>query len=256
MSKVKALRSGGLLAVVVASAVVVGTAPAYADPVPSGQADALTVVVSLLNNVIPTTKIGPLAQSTTAGPTSNQIASATVPGIVSAGVGTTHATQDPVTGAVHSDAKIADVKLPLLDGVVGPSTVKVLASSCDSTQAGPSGKSTIADVKLGSTAVPVNFHANTHIGIPGIADVIFNEQILLPNGRFSVSALHISLLGGSLSSIGKGDVWLARSICGPATPPVPLASGLGMWIGLGLLGAAAVPVSVMIIRKRRAATTA
>lgn len=54
--------------------------------------------------------------------------------------------------------------------------------------------------------------------------------------------------------VGKGDIVLAQAKCGPAAPPVPMASGAGLWLGLGLLGLAAIPIGGMVLRKRRAAT--
>ena len=46
---------------------------------------------------------------------------------------------------------------------------------------------------------------------------------------------------------------MSSATCGPAAPPMPLASGAGLWIGLGLLGAIAVPVGTRIFRNRRTA---
>nr|WP_042197603.1 choice-of-anchor P family protein [Kibdelosporangium sp. MJ126-NF4]CEL23065.1 hypothetical protein [Kibdelosporangium sp. MJ126-NF4]CTQ90203.1 hypothetical protein [Kibdelosporangium sp. MJ126-NF4] len=260
MKKSKVVRGGSLVAVAVAAAVLANAAPAAAAT-PAGSADALTVDIRLSNGVIPVGQVGPLAQSNTTGPTSNQIVNVDIPLLVAGGSGTTHSTQDAATGAVHSDAQMGDVKLRILDTLTGnppplPSqyTIKAVESHCDSTTAGFTGDSKLSDVKLGPLPIPVAFPPNTRIGIPTLGEAIFNEQIMLPDGRFSVTALHVTF-GGPVAPITSGDVWLARSICGPASPPVPMASGAGLWIGLGLLGMIAIPVGSKIVRSRRRAAT-
>ncbi len=91
---------------------------------------------------------------------------------------------------------------------------------------------------------------NTKISLLGLATITFNEQIQNADGSLTVNAVHITLN----ALVGQGDVVLASATCGPAAPPVPLASGAGLWLGLGLLGLAAIPVGGMVLRKRRAAS--
>jgi hypothetical protein len=55
-----------------------------------------------------------------------------------------------------------------------------------------------------------------------VADVETNYQVMTPQGKFAVSALHISLLGGAG---GVGD--LAKVTVGPNTAPATGAPGLG-----------------------------
>jgi hypothetical protein len=74
-----------------------------------------------------------------------------------------------------------------------------------------------------------------------------------------VNAFHLRLLGGKgLGFLGSGDVIISSVTCGPAALPIPMASGAGLWIGLGLLGAIALPVGRAVVRRRRssAATAA
>ena len=56
----------------------------------------------------------------------------------------------------------------------------------------------------------------------------------------------------AVGALGSGDVIISSATCGPAGLPIPMASGAGLWIGLGLLGAIAVPVGAIAIRRRRA----
>ena len=53
-----------------------------------------------------------------------------------------------------------------------------------------------------------------------------------------------------LGSIGTGDVIISSATCGPAGLPIPMASGAGLWIGLGLLGVVAAPVAFVALRRR------
>jgi len=104
-------------------------------------------------------------------------------------------------------------------------------------------------VSLPGVSVPVNPAPNTTISLP-LVTIIFNEQIKGDDGSLTVNAVHVKLN----ALVGKGDIVLAHAKCGPAAPPVPLASGVGLWLGLGLLGLAAIPIGGMVVRKRRAET--
>jgi hypothetical protein len=81
-----------------------------------------------------------------------------------------------------------------------------------------------------------------------LAKIVFNEQITGGDGSLTVNAVHVYLN----AVVGSGDVVLAQAKCGPAAPPIPLASGVGLWLGLGLLVLAAIPAA-FVVRKRRTA---
>lgn len=247
-------RRGGLLAAVVASFVLAGAAPASAAP-GDGSAYGVKVDVTLLGQ--PAVHVGPLAAANTAGPTTNTLASAAVPGVLTAGVIATEAKRDDNSGAVTAKATTADVGLPLLKAALGTVGIKTVEAVCTATQAGVTGSSTLADAKLGSIGtVDANPAPNTQVkvGIAGIniATIILNEQIKNNDGSLTVNAIHVKLLGGVVGSLGSGDVIVSSATCGPAAPPMPLASGAGLWIGLGLLGAVALPVGTRIYRRRSA----
>ncbi len=233
-------RRCGAVGVVVAAALVLGALPASAAP-GDGSAYAANVAVTVLGSAV---DVGPLAPSDTNGPTSAALASDNVPGVLSAGAVTSHATLDEATGVVHSDASIAGVSLGLsvLTGQIG-----AVQATCDATQAGITGSTTLANVSIPGVTVAANPAPNTTIAVAPLVSIIFNEQISNPDGSLTVNAVHIKLNAVAAT----GDVILAQAKCGPAAPPVPLASGLGLWIGLGLLGLVAVPAGISMIRKRR-----
>lgn len=233
---------GGAIGVAVAASLVLGAMPASAAP-GDGSAYAVDVAVTLLGQ--PAVNVGPLAPSNTGGPTEASLASVNVPGIVSAGVVTSQAVLNEETGEVHAEADVANVNIGLaaLTGSIG-----AVEATCDATQSGTTGSTTLANVQLPGVSVPVNPAPNTTINLP-LVSIVFNEQIENADGSLTVNAVHIRLN----ALVGMGDIVLASATCGPAAPPVPLASGAGLWLGLGLLGLAAIPVGGMVIRKRRAA---
>jgi hypothetical protein len=247
-------RRGGLLAVVAAAALLAGVVPAAAAP-GDGSAYGASVNVTLLGS--PAVTLAPVSASNTNGPTHNTLVSVNLPGILTTKVITTSAVRDSSTGAVKSTASTAKVGIPLLSafGKVGASLV---TATCEAVQSGETGSTSLAGLSLGSTGtVGVNPAANTTlmVALPivgNVATIIFNEQIHNPDGSLTVNAIHIHLLGsGLLGTLGSGDVIISSATCGPAVLPIPMASGMGMWIGFALLGAIAVSITVVLIRRRR-----
>jgi hypothetical protein len=148
---------------------------------------------------------------------------------------------------------------------IGKVGAKVIAAKCVATQSGEHGEATLADATLGKLgALDANPRPDTSISIkiPGagnVATLILNEQIHHKDGSLTVDALHLHLLGGGYAgALGSGDVIISSATCGPAGLPIPMASGAGLWIGLGLLGAVGLPAGATVLRRRRtsAATAA
>lgn len=249
------VRRGGLLAAVVASIALAGAVPASAAP-GDGSAYGVNVDVTLLGH--PAVHLGPLAAANTNGPTESTAVSANVPGVLTTGVIKTSAVRDDNSGAVTAKASVADVGLPLLKplGNVGAKAVEAV---CTATQEGVKGSTTLVGANLGSLGkVDATPAANTalkvQVGALHVATLILNEQIKNKDGSLTVNALHLKLLGGdALGALGSGDVILSSATCGPAAPPMPLASGAGMWIGFGVVAAIAVPVGLRFSRRRSAA---
>jgi hypothetical protein len=251
--RLRIVRRGGFVALAAVAAVLAGVAPASAAP-GDGSAFGLQADVTLLHAGV--VHVGPLAPSRTSGPTSANVASAAVPGVITVGVIATSATKDGNTGAVTSTASTADVGVPLL-AAIGKVGAKVIAAKCVATQSGEHGEATLADATLGQLgALDANPHPNTSISIklPGVGNVatlILNEQIHHKDGSLTVNAFHLHLLGGYVGALGSGDVIISSATCGPAGLPIPMASGAGLWIGLGLLGAVGLPAGATVLRRRR-----
>jgi hypothetical protein len=258
LMKTHLLRRGGVLAAVVASVVLAGSVPASAAA-GDGSAYGAKATVTLLGAA--TVNVGPLVVSNTSGPTTATLASVGVPGILTTGVVNTSAIRDDNSGAVTATASTANVGLPLLSVPLGTVGAQAIEAKCVATQAGIVGTSTFAGASLGSLgAVAVNPAPNTTLQVTvlgaSIATITLNEQISNPDGSLTVNALHVHLIGGTLASLGTGDVIVSSATCGPAGLPMPLASGPGMWIAFGLLGAVALPVGTRLVRKRRTVTAA
>lgn len=246
------IRGPAVVGIMVVASLMSGALPASAAP-GDGTANGGSVNVTLLGQ--PAVVVPPIAVANTlpAGPEDNGVASVGVPGILSTGVITTHAHRDDLTGVVDAFAETANVNIPLF--ALNPITATAIRADCLATQQGNSGSTTLTNINLGALGVvAANPAPNTTINVNvlgiQIAQLIFNEQINNPDGSLTVNALHIVLIGGVLGSIGSGDVIVSQATCGPAAPPIPLASGAGLWIGLGLLGLVAVPVITTTIRRR------
>ncbi|WP_026421352.1 choice-of-anchor P family protein [Actinokineospora inagensis] len=233
-------RRACLVGAVVTTAVLAGALPASAAP-GDGSAVVVTADIALLGRS--TANVGPLAPSSTSGPTTARLSRVDVPGVASTGLVTSAANRDDDTGVVHSEASLADVRV-LLSGL---GTVGAITARCDATQAGVTGSTELARVNLSLAAVPLRPAPNTTIGLPGIASIVLNEHIDNANGSLTVNAVHLRLD----AVVGHGDVVLGSATCGPAAPPMPLASGAGLWAGVGLLAVVALPVGVTAIRRRR-----
>ncbi|MFF4592806.1 choice-of-anchor P family protein [Amycolatopsis sp. NPDC001319] len=244
-----------MLAAVVASIALAGAVPASAAP-GDGSAYGVNVDVKLLG--ASAVKLGPLAAANTDGPTSNSTVSANAAGILTAGVINTSAVRDDNSGAVTAKASTANVGLPLLKAALGNVGIKAVEAVCTATQEGVKGSSTLVGADLGSVGdVDSNPAPNTQIkvglGPVNVATLILNEQIKNKDGSLTVNALHLKLLGGVVGALGSGDVIVSSATCGPAAPPMPLASGAGLWVGLGVLAAVAVPVGLRFTRRRSVA---
>lgn len=246
------VRMTGLAGVVAIAALLAGAAPASAAP---GDASAYgaKLNVTLLGN--PAVNAEPFAAANANGPTQNTFAGVDLTGILKTGVINASASRDDKSGGVYSRASTADVRIDLLSKVTGKISAELVEAECTATQKGLAGKSKLAGVNLGKLGqVNADPAANTVLDVQlagiKIAEVIFNEQIKNNDGSLTVNAIHIKLLQGKLGSIGTGDVIISSATCGPAGLPIPMASGAGLWIGLGLLGVVAAPVAFVALRRR------
>ncbi|MGW6445342.1 choice-of-anchor P family protein [Lentzea sp. NPDC055074] len=246
------VRMTGLAGVIAIAALLVGAAPASAAP---GDASAYgaKLNVTLLGN--PAVNAEPFAAANANGPTKSSFAGVDLTGILKTGLINASATRDENSGGVYSRASTADVRVDLLSKVTGKISAELVEAECTATQKGLAGAAKLAGVNLGKLGqVNADPAANTKLDVQvagiKIAEVIFNEQIRNNDGSLTVNAIHIKLLQGVLGSIGTGDVIISSATCGPAGLPIPMASGAGLWIGLGLLGVVAAPVAFVALRRR------
>ncbi|MFE2757069.1 choice-of-anchor P family protein [Actinosynnema sp. NPDC059335] len=238
--------AAGLVAV---AAMLLGAAPASAAP---GDASSYGARLDLALPVGGAVTAGPFAAATADGPTTNTFAGLDVPQVVKSGVLTTSASRDDKTGAVTSRASTADVRLDLLRLALGDVSAELVEAECSATQKGVTGTSTLAGLHLGRLGgLEAEPAANTTVDVDllgvDVAKLVLNEQVRNPDGSLTVNAFHLTLTGGEL---GGGDLVLSSATCGPAGLPIPMASGAGLWIGLGLLALFGVPVGAVALRRR------
>jgi len=246
------VRMTGLAGVIAIAALLVGAAPASAAP-GDASAHGARLNVTLLGN--PAVNAEPFAAANANGPTQNTFAGVDLTGTLKTGVINASASRDDKSGGVYSRASTADVRVDLLSKVTGKISAELVEAECTATQKGLAGKSKLAGVNLGKLGqVNADPAPNTVLDVQlagvKIAEVIFNEQYKNDDGSLTVNAIHIKLLQGKLGSIGTGDVIISSATCGPAGLPIPMASGAGLWIGLGLLGVVAAPVAFVALRRR------
>ncbi|PRY35228.1 hypothetical protein CLV43_114146 [Umezawaea tangerina] len=235
------------------AALLIGAVPASAAP---GDASAHGVKLALSLQGSKAASAGPFAASDANGPSTNTFAGVEVPGVLKTGAVNTSASRDDKTGGVYANASTADVRVDLLKSVTGGITAAVVEADCQATQKGLSGKTKLVGADLGTLGVVGSDPApNTTVDVElvgvDIAHVVFNEQVHNADGSLTVNAVHVELVGGVLGSIGTGDLVLSSATCGPAGLPIPLASGAGLWVSLGLLAVSAVPVGAVAIRRYR-----
>jgi hypothetical protein len=238
------VRGGGFAGIVAATALVVWAVPASAAP-GDGSAYAANVAVTLLGK--PGTSVGPLARTSTplgGGTDDAAVAKLDVPGVATAGALTSKSTLDMGTGNVRAEAKIVDASV-----VLAGLRAEAVTATCEATQQGVAGAAELVGLVLpGGDQVPVKPDANTTIDL-GVAKVVLNEHIANADGSTTINAVHITFN----AVVAAGDVVLSSASCGPAAPPIPLASGSGLWLGLGVTGLAVGAASALVLRRRRVA---
>lgn len=238
-------------------ALLLGAVPAAAAP---GDASSYGVKLALSLLGSKAAAAGPFAAADANGSTTNTLVSVELPAVLKTGAVNTSASRDDKSGGVFAKASTADVQLDLLKSVTGGIAASLIEADCEATQKGLSGKAKLVGIDLGKLGV-VNSDPspNTKVDVAlvgvDIARITFNEQIANADGGLTVNAVHMRLIGGVLGSIGTGDLVLSSATCGPAALPIPMASGAGLWIGLGLLAVSAVPVGVAAIRRHRSTSS-
>jgi hypothetical protein len=163
----------------------------------------------------PSSDVGPLAVSNTAGPMSATVSSATtVPGILTASTLITVA--DLNAGSDTASASSTNVTLPVLS-MLGPVTALNIQASCSATPGAITGSVTFTNATLGylgAVAAPPAINTSIPIFIPVVGQIgllTLNEQISNADGSLTVNALHLHLPG---PYTGAGDVVVSSVTCG------------------------------------------
>lgn len=188
----------------------------------------------------------------------NKVASASVPGLVSLGVISTgqNATAYGDGIQVTSTAKIAGISL--LGGVIKADALEV-TNTGRVTSGGftHTGDSKLVNLKLGSTTIPLSAAPNTTITIPGIAEVVINEQkasIGPAAMQLRASALRVTLLkdiaGGKIGStilIDPSTVTLVNGSPSNALPVGGFAYGTAATVVAGSAAANVPPTAMLMV---------
>ncbi len=215
-------QAGGVVGVAAATAfLLVAVAPADAAVSGAGSAYGANATVSLLSGVLGPTGLtvdtGRVAAADAAGPTSASAVDASLKGLVSAKVITSSVSRDDAHNTLTAGAKLVQVALPVLATLAGRAPgASVITSTCHATTSGITAASDLADLDLGRLGHVSAATPNLKLGVPGVVQVIANEQIHNADGSVTVNALDITLLGGTLTgAVGSGHIVLASSTCAP-----------------------------------------
>ncbi len=225
----------GVPIIAIILAAVTPSAQADVDTV-AGSAYGASVESSLLGTVIaPTPSVsGSATEPTdTYGPIAQSAVPLSVPGLVSLGVlnasteGGGVAADEPAghLGFAQSRASVVDVVVGL-----GSLTLDAIETQCTSDGNGSSGFTEIVGGVLGGNPILGSPAANTAITLPGILEVVLNEQDIdnaVGSTSITVRGAHITLLPGLGSLVGVVEIILAESHCeatGPDVNVVPTTS--------------------------------
>lgn len=186
--------------------------------------------------------------ATVATPAPTDVANATLLNLVTLGV--LHAAVTQTANSETATSTVASVSSPGLS-LLGIST-GVITTTCTAT-AGQTTTGTVSILNgtIGGLTPNGAVAPNTTVTIPLVATVILNEQTPANpgTGDLVVNAIHITLLGGTQ------DIIIGHAECGPAPDGTasPMASGTGLYLGLGLLGFGGLAFGAVYVRRRRTA---
>ncbi|MFE6868764.1 choice-of-anchor P family protein [Kitasatospora sp. NPDC057692] len=219
--------------------------PAFAA-LTSPEANAYVVSADAFGNLAavpptPTSTYPPGGTSTLVGLTAGPYATDSTLTATTAG--------DPTTGTSSASATVDSIGVNF--GPVGSATLTGVNATCNATPSGATGNGTIAGgtVTLPAPLPPVTLQANapqnTSVSIPGIGQVILNEQSTDADGVLTVNAVHFILL----PALNGANLIIGHAQCGGASPatPVPMINAQVA----SATGAATVAVGLGVVYLRR-----
>jgi hypothetical protein len=228
-----AIRRGLVLAAFAGTALVAVSPPVLAQATVSPE--AFGIESTRAPAVAPT----PLANPTTPAPAS--VASLTVSGVLnaktlSAGVSTN------LAQASVASLNTTGILLPLLGAV----SAGAITASCVANSDGTfTESSNVTSLNIAGHTFNGEAQANfSFLTILLVGTVILNQRVAGPvTGSQTVNAIDVELDSGA-------NIYIASATCGPYLSPVPVASGKGLALGLGLLGTVGAGYGAAYTRRR------
>ena len=244
-TRMQKLRVALLAAVTMGAAVLFYSAsPARADvDAVAGSAFGASITSTLLGTVLapsppgisgsatePVDGFGPIGASNCPLPVGTTIC-VQVPGVLSIGAVNASTQGGGVAGENHlgfatSSASVADVAV----GVVGQGLfAQAVSSTCTADGNGARGSTQVTGGVLGGNPVLQAPAVGTALGIPGILEIVLNEQLPIPpatsinsvgNAGIIVNGARITLLPTLGGLTGTLSIILAQSVCAAAGPDV------------------------------------
>ncbi|NUT43471.1 MAG: hypothetical protein HOV86_26130 [Thermoactinospora sp.] len=173
---------------------------------------------------------------------------------VETGVMEATVTQDVAAGTETATASVNGLSAGVAGVTIAADSV---VATCTATFGDTTtGSATLSNATVTVAGVPITLEANpepdTVIAVPPgplpptLVEIILNEQIR-SGDKLTVNAIHVR------AASGVGDLIISSASCGPApeptSVPIPIASGAGLFAGLGMLAAAG--GAVAYVRRRK-----
>lgn len=189
-----------------------------------------------------------------AAPVTNSAATANVAGLLTAGV--LNVSTQGTTGAGGSVQSSAQVTNPVLGLPLAPAVAAdAVGSTCTANEAGATGTTTIANLRILGATVTVPTAPNSSLSVAGVGTLFVNEQVVsgaAPSQSITVNALRLQL--NAPLGLGTGSIIIAQSVCGVVGTAVVVPTGaVG---GVLLTGLVAVLFGANQLRRRRGPATA
>jgi hypothetical protein len=224
---------------------------AYADVTTvTGSAFGLSATATVLGAPVtlaqtPSVTLPPGGSAT---PVAASLATVTLPGLLATGIVNVSTQGTPgAAGSVTSASEVAGL-------VVGNALITALAadavgSTCTSNEAGSTGDTTIANLRVLGQPLVVSTAPNTTVNLAGVGILHVNEQVVTgtaPSSSITVNALRLEI---NVLGLATGSIIVGQSVCGVVGTGVVVPTGaVG---GVLLTGLVAVVFGANQIRRYR-----